>query len=154
MIIRDEIEKNNIIPEKYKSSKALKLQRNNLVNKKDFDNLLIEPQTKKNKRKNYKKTYTNINIINTNTTDRINEKESQEDIYKKKNTSEINREFPLILINANNVESHEILKSNHKLDIYNYNEAIKYENRTFLRIFFIYLISKDNLLNIIFLILL
>ena len=84
MIIRDEIDKNNVIPEKYKSSKALNLQRNNLVNKKDFDDILIEPQTKKNKRKHYKKTYTNINIINTNTTDRINEKESQEDIYKKK----------------------------------------------------------------------
>ena len=150
MIIRDRIEKNYIIPEKYKSSRTLRLQRNNLVNKKDFDDLLIEPQTKKNKRKKYKKTYTNINNINTTTTDRINVKKGQEEIYDKKSHIKINREFPLILINANNGESHEILKSNHKLDIYNYDEAIKYEDRAFLRIFFIYLISKDNLLNIIF----
>jgi hypothetical protein len=42
------------------------------------------------------------------------------------------------------------LHSNHKLNIYNYDEAIIYEQRSYLRIFFIYLISKENLLNLIF----
>ena len=42
------------------------------------------------------------------------------------------------------------MKSNHKLNIYNYDEAILYEQRSYFRIFFIYLISKDNLLNLIF----
>ena len=37
------------------------------------------------------------------------------------------------------------------LNNYDYEEAIKYDKRSFLRIFFIYIISKDNILNIIFL---
>ena len=43
------------------------------------------------------------------------------------------------------------MNSNFILNNYDYEEAIEYEQRPFLRIFFIYLISKDNILNIIFL---
>lgn len=62
----------------------------------------------------------------------------------------VHDEFPLILINANNTWSHT-LKSNYILTNYNYEEAIKYEDRSFWRIFFIYLIAKENSLNLIFL---
>ena len=89
----------------------------------------------------------------------MNEKENVETENKKddnNNNNNINnfnkkdREFPLIQVNANNNEKNEILHSNHKLNIYNYDEAIIYEQRSYLRIFFIYLISKENLLNLIF----
>ena len=59
-------------------------------------------------------------------------------------------DFPLILINANNIQNYEILKSNIILDNYDYDEAINYDKRSFFRILFIFLIAKDNLLNIIF----
>ena len=61
-----------------------------------------------------------------------------------------NNEFHLILINANNIGNHKPLKSNYILNNYNYDEAINYDERSFCRIFFIYLISKDKILNVIF----
>ena len=156
-IERKKRENKNVYNKQLKSSKSLHFQKNNLISTTDL--LLNESYKKKTKRFRKKKAHTiNINTKNTKTTDKTNEKENQEEeIYNQNNNENINqnndkiyREFPLILINANNIESHEILKSNHKLNIYNYDEAIKYEKRTFFRIFFIYLIAKDNLLNIIF----
>jgi hypothetical protein len=62
----------------------------------------------------------------------------------------INTNFPLILINANNKGNHYPLESNYVLNNYDYNEAIINEKRNFFRIFFIFIISKDDLLNLIF----
>ena len=42
------------------------------------------------------------------------------------------------------------MESNYVLNNYDYNEAIINEKRNFCRIFFIFLISKENLLNLIF----
>ena len=56
----------------------------------------------------------------------------------------------MILFHVNNNGVNEPIKSNYILDNYNYEEAINLEERTFWRIFFIYLINKDNLLNLIF----
>ena len=72
--------------------------------------------------------------------------ENNKQIKKKENNN-----YSLILINANNTGNHLPLNSNYLLTNYDYDEAIKYDKRSFLRIFFIYLISKDNILNIIFL---
>ena len=82
------------------------------------------------------------NVEGANTKRKLNEEENKK----------IHTDFPLILINANNnnKNSQEILKSNYKLDNFNYDEAIKYDDRSFFRIFFIFLISKNNLLNIIY----
>ena len=60
------------------------------------------------------------------------------------------KDFPLILINANNKGDNYPLESNYILNNYNYNEAIINDKRSFFRIFFIILISKENLLNLIF----
>ena len=60
-----------------------------------------------------------------------------------------NNEIPLILINANN-KKYSPKNSNYILNNYDFYEAINYEQRKFLRIFFIYLIAKENLLNTIF----
>ena len=129
----------------------------------NLDTLITESEIKKNKRSKrksvsnkinnkFKNMLHNFNTISIKGSERknlneIDEKENDKDIIKNKKND---REFPLILINANNSGKKEILKSNHKLNIYNFEEAIAYEKRSFFRIFFIFLISKDNLLNIIF----
>jgi len=75
-----------------------------------------------------------------------NKKRKKDKTIQYKNITQI----PLILINANNIEEHQPLKSNYILNIYDYDEAIIYDDRNIFRIFLIYLISKDSILNIIF----
>lgn len=60
------------------------------------------------------------------------------------------KELPLILLNANNTEEHKPIKSNYVLNNFDYEEAIEHDERNILRIFFILLISKENILNLIF----
>ena len=67
-----------------------------------------------------------------------------------RNNKKITTQFPLILINASNSKNHQTLKSNYVIGNYDFEEAITNERRGFFRIFFIYLISKENVLNIIF----
>ena len=83
-------------------------------------------------------------------------------IYKKKkivrfNVPKLNKEqnFPgyynLIYINANNILKKKAPpESKYILNNYNYEEAIKYETRDFWRIYFICLLSKENILNTFF----
>ena len=73
-----------------------------------------------------------------------------------KNTIKLNKEksFPgyynLIQINANNSLKNKPPNSKFILDNYTYEEAIKYENRDFWRIYFICLLSKEKILNTFF----
>ena len=75
---------------------------------------------------------------------------------KKKNKIKLNVEksFPgyyfLIQIDANNSIQNKPPKSKYILDNYNYKEAIKYDDRDFWRIYFICLLSKENILNTFF----
>jgi len=62
-----------------------------------------------------------------------------------------NIEYPLIHISAKNDENYKPFKSNQILNNFDFTEAIEYEDRKFFRIFYIYLIKKEKLLNIIFL---
>lgn len=71
-------------------------------------------------------------------------------VDSKKVNKKQKREFPLILINANNNANYKPLESDYILNIYDYNEAIKLEYRSFWRIFFICLIAKEKFLNLIF----
>ena len=143
-------------PQKRQSMKNFKYN-NNLITRTDLDTLINEPNVKRVKRiKKTNKEVASNYTFKISEREVIKEKEKEIKSIELENQNEdkkedINdREFPLILINANNSEKKEILKSNHKLNIYNYDEAVLYEERTFLRIFFIYLISKENLLNLIF----
>ena len=90
-------------------------------------------------------------------------KENNSNIYisnKKKplrnNIIKINKEkkFPgyynLIQIDANNSLKNKPPESKYILDNYNYEEATKYETRDFWRIYFICLLSKENILNTFF----
>jgi len=136
------------------------------------ENLIIENFNKNIKRKKIKKyTHRNFKSIITDSNEALNTNEdvnykkvfhSDKNVKKQKSEEEIkennkdinekeNKNYALILINANNRGNHLPLKSNYILNNYDYEEAIEYEQRPFLRIFFIYLISKDPVLNIIFL---
>ena len=136
------------------------------------ENLIIENFNKNIKRKKIKKyTHRNFKSIITDSNEDLNTNEdvnykkvfhSDKSVKKQKSEEEIkennkdinekeNKNYALILINSNNTGNHLPLKSNYILNNYDYEEAIEYEQRPFLRILFIYLISKDPVLNIIFL---
>jgi hypothetical protein len=81
----------------------------------------------------------------------INKRKKQRKHFKIVKNPQIYKEnFSLILINANNINNYYPFESNYILNNYDYNEAIINEKRNFFRIFFIFIISKDDLLNLIF----
>ena len=55
----------------------------------------------------------------------------------------------MIQISANNSPNNTPPQSNCFLDNYNYREAIKYDKRSFCRIYYICILAKENILNII-----
>jgi hypothetical protein len=68
----------------------------------------------------------------------------------KNDENEVKPGFNIIKLQANNSSKYIPLNSNYELDNYDYSEAIIYDNRNICRLFFIYFISKENILNIIF----
>jgi len=58
-------------------------------------------------------------------------------------------DYNLIQINANNSPNNKPPQSKCFLDNYNYKEAIKYDKRSFCRIYYICILAKENILNII-----
>ena len=72
-------------------------------------------------------------------------------INSPKNNQKINYEndYNLIQINANNSSKNIPPESQYFLDNYNYTEAIKYDKRPFCRIYYICILTKENMLNII-----
>ena len=69
---------------------------------------------------------------------------------KKINQKNVNaNDYNLIQISANNSPNNTPPQSNCFLDNYNYREAIKYDKRSFCRIYYICILAKENILNII-----
>ena len=66
------------------------------------------------------------------------------------NLKKKNNTYSLILRNANNEKDPVPYQSNYISDNFDYNEAIMYKNRSYCRIYFIILIGKENVLNMIF----
>ena len=127
--------------EKKKISRNFK-KNNNLV---DLDSKEYLDTDKKNKRNNV----CNNKIKSRNAQSTIGD-DKKEEIFKGRNSRKMPTQFPLILINASNTKNHEAFKSNYVLDNYNYDESINKEKRPFCRIYFIFLISRENTLNFIF----
>ena len=146
--VENNYEKEKIIFENFnKNIKRTKLKKYTHKNFKNFKIILTDSNEvlDTNEEVNYKKKiYSDKNVKK-----QISEEEIEENnkYIKRKE----NKNYSLILINANNTGNHHPLQSNYLLNNYDYEEAIKYDKRSFLRIFFIYIISKDNILNIIFL---
>ena len=132
---------------KFSQNYLLKNYNNNVVNSVESGAFLIPKSQKK--------------LYNTKLTSKVIKQESNKRKWKnifqttedeniQKNNERRRNEIPLILINANNIKNPEPFKSNYVLNNYDFNEAILYDNRNFCRIFFILLISKEKILNIIF----
>ena len=125
------------------TNKTLKLlgKNNNKMNKnnnqKDDNNSNNKKSTnQKILKKNYFKIFGNKNKL------------SEEN--KKRNENISSKYYSLIHINASNSSKKKIPKSNIILDNYNYKMAIKNDNRSFWRIFYICVLAKENIMNIIF----
>ena len=74
--------------------------------------------------------------------------ENEQKIKSKKTNKESKSAYFLIQIDANNSpDNDKPLESNYILNNYEYETAIKYETRTFWRVLYIVMISKDNILN-------
>ena len=142
---------NNYGNENQKIENPKKLNKFRKFNKVIFNNLKTDLESNEilneNKNFNFKKhTNSDKEILKQINLEKLKER-NKEAILKKK---EKNNHYSLIVINADNTGNHNPLKSNYILNNYDYEEAIKYEQRSFLRLYFIYLLSKDNVLNIIF----
>ena len=125
-------------------------------NKRNFNNLIVDLESNEilNEYKiiNFKKhTKSDKNVLKHMSLDRIKEKNKHNAPLNKKAN---NKSYAFILINEDNTGNRHSLKSNYILNNYEYEEAIKFDKSSFFRIYFIYLISKDNFLDIFFLILL
>jgi hypothetical protein len=106
----------------FKKSINLQIQHNNLIEHTDYS----------------KRTETND----------ILSKNSKQSSYKEKENKNIIKQYYLIQLDANNTNKNiKPLESNYHLDNYEYEDAIEYENRTFWRILYIVMLSKDNILN-------
>ena len=83
-------------------------------------------------------------------------KKNKNKIKKKINLESIedNKNCPgyyiLIQIDANNENNREPPESKYILNNYNYEYALEYDNRDFWRIYYIFLLSKENILNTFF----
>ena len=97
----------------------------------------------------YNKNYINMkktkNIQNT-----INNSQKNYKINKENEIQFFPEKYYLIHIDANNTCKKEPPYSNIILDNYEYETAIKYEKRSFFRIFYICLLSKENIIKLIF----
>jgi hypothetical protein len=78
-----------------------------------------------------------------------NKRKLSEESMKKNKTVSSNKYF-LININANNSPNKIIPMSKIILDNYNYKMAVKNDKRSFWRIFYICILAKENIMNIIF----
>ena len=84
------------------------------------------------------------------TEETLGEKDEQKEKVQKEKTEKNSSKsaYFLIQIDANNSpDNDKPVESNYILNNYEYDTAIKYESRTFWRILYIVLISKDNILN-------
>ena len=106
-------------------------------------------KTKKNKSRNYKKT---VDGINTNKGDQI----SKSGLLTKNTKTEETKtkEFQLNLININikDLKNQTCIpqESKHILNIYNFEEAKKYDKRKILDIYYIFLIAKQSIMHAFF----
>ena len=162
MIIDHNI-KNNIL----KKSKTMNFKvRNNkeIINEVSKSKSIFNKNRRKSKPQqvfifNYKYNNSYYNINNNSSKNSLKHfKRIHKKIIKKKNKSNnvisaLNKEkncpgyYNLIQINANNCLKNKPPESKYILDNYNYEEAIKYDQRNIWRIYYIMILSKDNILN-------
>ena len=156
--------------EKEENNQIIKIQNNHKLNPpKKMNKLDLEENNKyidsRNKIKirtnnhnsnNYINKYTDIKVtenLDLNLKDNINIKNNEKDNLKlnieknEKDKKQQSNEEHLILLNSQNCIEYTPQSSKYNLNNYTYEEAIKYEKRSYLRIFYIFLISTEKILN-------
>jgi len=110
-------------------------------NNKNNKNFLFD--LKKPKKKNYLKSTKSSSYSN-----------SGEIIYNEKKKDKKNKDseqnYFLIYLKANNTSNKEPFSSKIILDNYDYQTALKYDKRSFCEIFYICILGKENIINILF----
>ena len=129
----------NISQSNSKSSKSLNKSELFNINKKNFGE-----KDNRNEIKSKYKLYPYFENKKQNVTKKNYIKEYNKEKFLK------NRKYSLIQIDANNSTNTEPSSSDIILDNYDYETAIKYDKRKFYKIFYICLLGKDNIINIIF----
>ena len=147
--------------------KKLKLNKIENINNKININYL-EGKSRENKRKNSNKKKTNsssvldaiidknnnINLGNSHINKSSHTKETtqkKENKNKKDDDNDENLYFGLIKKNVKNINKHLPQESNQTLHNYTFNDAIKNDRRSFFRIYYIYLLSKQLIFHTFFL---
>ena len=92
----------------------------------------------------------NINSYKGNKTKKVKRKNIKKNMVFNEENKNCPGYYDLIQINANNQKNNDPPQSKYILDNYNYETAIKYDKREFWRIYYIILLSKENILNTFF----
>ena len=95
--------------------------------------------------------YSKFENINRNKISIFKKTIKEEKKKNKINEKNLEKQYFLIQINADNSTDNKPPESKILLDNYDYENALKYENRKFSRIYYICLISKENILNLVYL---
>ena len=144
--------KDNGEPKKHSKKNLRKFHRNkksnNLISELESGDFLTQNDEYKKQLNKKIKSPKKVKFSNKNITKNIKPTEVGEKFVR--SSKKLKTEFPLILINANNKKDDNALKSNYILNNFDFEQAVNYDKRPFCRIFYIYLISKENNLNIIF----
>jgi hypothetical protein len=145
----------NYPPKKMKRSRTKKILRGNSKNQKNLIkevNGIIEEKIPNNNK-------TSIHIFNSQKSE--NDNFGLKEKNKSMSTNKFNKledklkindnvYYNLIKIDANNLVDNSSHQSKYFLDIFEYEEAIYLDKRSFCRIFYICLLSKENILNTFF----
>ena len=167
---RDSMIESNTLNKKVKeiTTSRMKLYKNKTKKKniKSKNSLNENVKLNKNKRKILKNkklspavlinyTVLNKNYINSDTNKEINSTYNTPKLKNKKairgKTIKLSsKAYSLIQIDANNTSNKIPSSSDFLLDNYNYESAIIYDKRSFCRLFYICILAKENIINIIF----
>ena len=131
--------------------------RNNIIlfNRKNSNNYLKNNHKKRTSIIKFQyNNYLDISIIRPKNNEINKNKNKNNDNIKNNSEKNIKNksldDYILIRINANNIGNKLPLDSNYFLNNYTYEEAIKYDKRSFFRIYFIFLLAKENIINTFF----
>ena len=127
---------------------------NNIISENEYNSLNVRKQGIKNKEKNtIEKVKAKKILVNKSKNIKKDKNSSiaptQGDFPNENQTNYNNNiiNLSLINININNPTSYNITGSNHVLNIYTFEEAIKYDMRSLFRIYYIYLLAKQAIFH-------
>ena len=142
------LKSNQVLLKNAKNNKNIKT--NNLSRNKNKNKNMVQPIVFMNYKilNNYKNSDEALHINCINSTQKILTKVNK--INKDKKIKLSPKFYSLIQIDANNSSNTKPINSNFILNNYDYETALKYDRRNFLRIIYICILAKENIINILF----